>query len=103
MALAVEKKSALTIEREGACMKQMCELCAKVSDMCATECAKHAHVHCKDCAQASAYAALKPVAPCLESDQPCKLADGWGTAFATMVSTPHSVGISESTLQPVCL
>ena len=52
VALAVEKKSALTIERDGACMKQMCELCARVCDMHATECAKHAHVHCKDCAQA---------------------------------------------------
>lgn len=41
-----------SMARNGACMKQICDLCAKACDMCAAECAKHAHAHCKECADA---------------------------------------------------
>jgi len=41
-----------SMARNGACMKQICELCAAVCDMCAAECAKHTHAHCKECADA---------------------------------------------------
>jgi hypothetical protein len=45
-------------------IREMLELCARVCDLCAAECEKHDHEHCKLCAQM-----------CRECAEDCRKAD----------------------------